>query len=183
MIERRDIPGFEGFYQADADGHIWSCARIVASARHKSGWKRVRERCLRGTFSQGYLIVQLYGAGKHKKAKIHHLVAQAFHGPRPASAECVRHLDDCRTNNRPTNLAYGTIAQNVSDSINNGTFTRGERNGAAKLLHIQVAAIKSRLRNGESTKALATEFGVAQSTICDIKAGRNWAHVDPAEAA
>jgi len=178
-VEWRDIPGFEGFYQAGEAGSIRSCERIVKSTRHRSGWKTVRARVLKPHDNgRGYLEVCLYDCEDNRiKAKVHHLVAVAFLGPWPDGAECVRHRDDVRKNNRYTNLVYGTLSQNVADSISLGRFTRGELNGVAKLVDSQVSHIKRRLLDGERTGILAREFGVAPSTICDIKAERNWAHI------
>lgn len=48
------------------------------------------------------------------RRSVHQLVAEAFHGPRPAGLD-TRHLDNDPTNNTPANLAYGTRSQNVLD--------------------------------------------------------------------
>lgn len=179
-MERRPIPGFEGYYEADSEGFIWSCARIVPSKRHKSGWKSVRERRLANVdYGKGYFGVHLQKPGRAWKAKVHHLVALAFYGPWPDGAECVRHLDDCRTNNRPENLAYGTIAQNVADSIRNGTFTRAEKNGGALLTNAQVIDIKGRILAGAKTGDLARDYRVSPQAISCLKSGRNWASIGP----
>jgi hypothetical protein len=44
--------------------------------------------------------------------KVHQLVCEAFHGPRPFSKAVVMHLDENSLNNRPENLAWGTQKQN-----------------------------------------------------------------------
>lgn len=51
---------------------------------------------------------------------VHQVVAEAFHGPRPAGLE-TRHLDGDLLNNRSENLAYGTHGDNVADSVLHGT--------------------------------------------------------------
>ena len=60
----------------------------------------------------GYLAVNVDG----RKRYVHHLVAEAFLGPRPDSAE-VRHYDNDSHNNCLGNLLYGTAVQNVADSV------------------------------------------------------------------
>lgn len=179
-MEWRDIPGFEGHYKISEYGDVMSCERVIESARHASGTKRLKSKVMKVQVYRGYRTICLRVGNKVTRAKIHHLVAAAFIGPWPEGAECVRHRDDVRLNNHYSNLVYGTIAQNVADSIRFGTFTRGERNGRAKLTNRQVAGIKRRLFQGARTRDLAEQYGVSQPAICDIKAERNWAHIEPA---
>jgi DNA invertase Pin-like site-specific DNA recombinase len=46
-----------------------------------------------------------------------------------------------------------------------------------KLDEAKVAAIRKRLAQGEQSRALAREFGVARHTIHDIKYRVTWKHV------
>ena len=62
--------------------------------------------------------MSLYG-GK-KSVAVHRLVALAFHGE-PEPGQLVRHLDGDQTNNVPSNLAWGTMAENQLDSVRHGT--------------------------------------------------------------
>jgi hypothetical protein len=57
---------------------------------------------------------------------------------------------------------------------------RGEKSTQAILTEKQVGAIKLCIARGERTGAIAVRFGVAPQTICGIKAGRNWSHVEVA---
>lgn len=52
---------------------------------------------------------------------MHTLVALAFLGPRPEGKPHIRHLDGNARNNHVSNLAYGTAAENVADSLQHGT--------------------------------------------------------------
>ncbi|WP_287257689.1 HNH endonuclease [Mesorhizobium sp.] len=112
------------------------------------------------------------------KRKVHQAVADAFLGPCPPKHE-VRHLDGNPANNCVSNLAYGTRAQNVADAIAHGTFTRGEKNGVAKLSDKQVASIKAMLEIGARGVDVAFAFGVSKQAISSIRAGHNWAHIQP----
>lgn len=51
---------------------------------------------------------------------VHHLVAEAFIGPRPAGLE-IRHLDGDSRNNAAANLRYGTHSENELDKVRHGT--------------------------------------------------------------
>lgn len=58
---------------------------------------------------------------------------------------------------------------------------RGEASANAILTEAQVAKIKRRALDGDRTSDLAREFGVAPQTVCNIKHGRKWKHVEPAD--
>ena len=44
--------------------------------------------------------------------KVHQLVCEAFHGPKPFDDALVLHLDEDPSNNRPENLRWGTHKEN-----------------------------------------------------------------------
>ena len=54
---------------------------------------------------------------------------------------------------------------------------RGERNHRAQLTNNQVAKIKEQIRQGYTTKEIATRLGCGKSIIGHIKAGRSWTHI------
>lgn len=99
------VLGYEREYAATADGRILN----LRSGRVLVGVP------LRG----GYLMVSLSRAGRRYSVLVHRLVAEAFHGPRPADAQ-IRHLNGDRRDNRPENLAYGSASQNMQDRIEHG---------------------------------------------------------------
>jgi hypothetical protein len=62
-----------------------------------------------------YFEVSLRIAERNRKArKVHHLVCEAFHGPRPPGLHAL-HNDDDEHNNRADNLRWGTYAENMAD--------------------------------------------------------------------
>jgi len=44
--------------------------------------------------------------------KVHQLVCEAFHGPKPSPTHIVLHLDEDPSNNKPENLRWGTRKEN-----------------------------------------------------------------------
>ena len=46
--------------------------------------------------------------------KVHRMVCEAFHGPAPFAGAVVIHLDEDATNNRPSNLRWGTQKENLN---------------------------------------------------------------------
>ena len=51
---------------------------------------------------------------KGKTYKVHQLVCEAFHGPRPSPKHVVMHLDDNPLNNRADNLKWATQKENLN---------------------------------------------------------------------
>ena len=53
-------------------------------------------------------------AAKQRPRKVHQLVCEAFHGPKPFPRAVVIHLDEDALNNRPENLKWGTQKENLN---------------------------------------------------------------------
>lgn len=49
-----------------------------------------------------------------KTYKVHRLVCEAFNGAQPFSDAVVMHMDENAANNRPSNLRWGTQAENLN---------------------------------------------------------------------
>ncbi len=100
-------------YEVSDDGRVRSLPR-----------ERVRGGILKPSRNvRGYWYVGLFRNGKCTRLRIHKLVAEAFIGPCPPGQE-VRHLNDIKDDNRPTNLAYGTRLENKADEKRNGVRRR-----------------------------------------------------------
>lgn len=162
----RDIPGYEGKYQASTYGRIRSLDRIITekSKLGKPFTRKLKGRILRGAGSKRdpHLYVVLgHGA---QGSPIHQLVAHTFLGPQPPNSD-VRHLDGNPLNNCIKNLAYGSRAENILDVLRIGRAWR-------KLTYSQVQEIYNRLSKGETGASLAREYGVSDTIICAIRKGR-----------
>jgi hypothetical protein len=108
------VVGWEGLYEVSDLGLIWSCKRRRGT---KGGLLKTPP-----VEGRGHLQVNLCRDGKPFHVFVHTLVAEAFHGPRPAAMEC-RHLDGNPANNAVGNLAWGTSSENNLDRVRHGTFT------------------------------------------------------------
>lgn len=120
-----------------------------------------------------YLYVALCNAGAQKGFTVHRLVLTAFVGPRPDGMQAC-HNNGVPSDNRLVNLRWDTSKRNHADQVLHGTQPIGTRNPQARLTEADVLEIRSRIKNGELLKSIATDFGVARSTISQIKLGRNW---------
>ena len=109
----KDIPGYEGRYQASVFGYIRSKNRIV-----KKGKKRV-DTSIKGVIiapyipEDGYLRVSLYKNGHKRNEKVHSLVARTFI-PNPENKKTVNHIDENKLNNTVENLEWMTNSENVN---------------------------------------------------------------------
>lgn len=61
------------------------------------------------------VMLRRWGGGpRQQPRKVHQLVCEAFHGPKPFDAAVVIHLDENALNNRPENLKWGTQKENLN---------------------------------------------------------------------
>lgn len=164
MVEYRPVPSYPR-YQAGADGSL-----IGPSGKILSG----------GLDTDGYRQVLIYRTGMSRVCrKIHGLICEAFHGPRPSPKHHAAHIDGDKLNNSASNLRWSTAKENIADKLTHGTVTRtlGEINGQAKLTAGQVSEIRSRYWCQQLTqRELAEEYGVKQPTISNIISRRTWSH-------
>lgn len=113
--EWRDIPRYEGRYQASNHGRVRSLDRMV---HYKNGVQRLHKgRVLRpGGNPSGHLMVNLI---PRKNEYIHRLVLEAFVGPCPEGMECC-HNDGDPSNNYLQNLRWDTPSANGFDHVKHG---------------------------------------------------------------
>ena len=85
----------------------------------------------------------------------------------------------------PQHLWLGTRGDNNRDRAAKGRSkvppSKGEKNSQARLSQAQVDCIREKLINNERLVDIADQFGVAASTIGNIKIGRRWKNASPAE--
>lgn len=112
------VPGYEGIYEISDQGRIRSLDRIV---QHKdlSSTRRKGKLLKPWSSMSGHLTVRLSKGGILESKSVHTLVLEAFVGKRPDGCEA-RHLNDQPTDNRLSNLKWGTRSENSLDRGRNG---------------------------------------------------------------
>jgi hypothetical protein len=175
----RPIPGWEGTYEVSNLGRV----RAVRF-RNKQSWRVLDEpRVLRDWPHDrtGHRRVSLCRDGTRRDRDIHQLVLLTFVGPCPPGHEGA-HLDGNPRNNRLSNLAWATHAENESHKRLHGTASVpppprccGERNGAAKLREEDIPAIRA---SAETSTVMARRYDVDHSLICRIRRREAWRHVE-----
>lgn len=93
----------------------------------------------------------------------------------PGSFAC-HHCDTPRCV-RPDHLYEGESRSNVEDAVKRGRHKRGAMDPKAKLTDDQVIEIRERANRGEKNRGIAAEFGIQESLVSMIAAGKRWAHV------
>jgi hypothetical protein len=156
------MPDFEGLYEVSSEGRVRNKRGLLLKPRMSN--------C-------GYARVALSKKRAYTHISIHRLVLLTFVGCPADNMEC-RHLDGNRTNNRLSNLQWGTKLENAQDRISHGMQVRGARVAIAKLNDRKVQIVKWILARGVmSQQKIADLFGVAQTKISAIHTGQTWKHV------
>lgn len=124
----KDISGFEGIYQISDAGNLRSLDRTVLNTR-SGGSYVVKGQVLKPRKDKdGYLMTDLWKAGKPLTVKVHRLVAAAF---TPGLAPEVDHINGQRDDNRSANLRWATPSQNKANS-----HTRKNKSGVVGVRYI-----------------------------------------------
>lgn len=163
----RRVVGFEDFYEVSNKGDVRSIARIGPGGRIMAS-KPIKP----GLSSYGYWQIGLRG----KTTRVHVVVAEAFHGPRPRGAVC-RHLNGDKLDNRAENLAWGSHADNEADKRAHGRDPSGGRNPKAKINDETARLILCYALGGERNKEISARLNVPYPTVRSITSRQKWSHI------
>ena len=151
------VVGYEGLYQVSDSGQLKTRDR-----RGEWVYKAL------STDKNGYKRVTLSKFGEKRNRLVHHLVLEAFVGPRPEGAEC-RHLHGDPGDNRLKNIAWGTSSENSFDVVRHGNHhaakkthckygheftpenTYKRKDGGRQCRECTIAASKARYRASKTT--------------------------------
>lgn len=128
--------------------------------------------------SKGYKrVVIVYKDNTKIYEAVHRLVAKTFI-PNPENKPQVNHIDGNKLNNNVSNLEWVTNAENAIHAIQvlKRKSLKGEE-GTSKLTTMQVMQLPELLKI-KKLGEIAKEFGVGKTTICEIKSGRSWRHLN-----
>ncbi len=160
----KDIPSYEGKYQASTLGRIKSLERTIHSSNQVSSFDiTIKARILQpGKRDKcGHLSVVLNNP--RKSFSVHQLVMLVFVGA-PPSGCCVLHNNGNPADNRLSNLRYDTQSENIIDVFRQGRAWK-------KLSAEDAEQIKFGLYCKFSCRELGEMYGVAHQTISKIKNG------------
>lgn len=169
-----DVIGYEGLYQIDDSGNIFTTRRQGTDGR------RIRS-CID---KSGYERVYLCKRGKHRTFLLHRLVAETFLD-NPENKPCVNHIDGNKQNNNVNNLEWVTYSENmkhaVRNNLNKTPGLKGELHPMHKLNKDQVIEIRKISASGMRNSEIARMFGVTKEQIGNIVSGKHWVNVGTPE--
>lgn len=188
---------FDGYYEVSNLGNV---------RRAKPGISTFVGRPVLGVCGpSGYFQVQLQARDKKRRAYVHHLIAEAFIGPRP-DGHVVNHIDSDRQNNALSNLEYVTSRRNAEHALQSRKrrkgptmpqvplkgrprgeahwssrmperVSRGERQGASKMTEAKVREMRAMRESGQTVDSVAKHFNISIAQASRIIRGLRWAHV------
>lgn len=163
----KDIPGYEGLYQASNHGRILALPRKV---KNRFSYK-ITEHCfLKPIDCRGYSQTRLYKNGKGKTFKFHKLIMMAFRGKSDLE---INHIDGNKKNNNLSNLEYCTRSQNIKHAFDNGLMNSptGSHHGRSIFTEKEVIEI---WHDNRPHSQIAKDFKCSRAAIWNIKNKKCW---------
>lgn len=161
-------------------GEVWRGESISRTTRTRAGKNQSFEsvsppkRLAPWMEKTGYLAVQYRLNGKRHRTHVHRLVALAF-VPGHFEGATVNHINGKKTDNRPENLEWVSLAQNTVHQWESGLVDlRGEANPNSKLTSRKVRILRRLMRLGASCNELAVLCDMSPSLMVLIRDGQRW---------
>lgn len=161
------VPGFTGYEISDL-GRVRSYRIPGVNPPAMCSTPRILDLSVG---SSGHVYVGLRRDGKTINGQLGNWILLTFVGTPAFGEECL-HADDDPSNNKLTNLRWGTRQENVRDRLRNG------RHNLAKLTVDDVRKIKELLKTDMYGKDIAKMFSVSPTTVSEIKLGKIWQFVE-----
>lgn len=168
------VIGYE-FYEVSDLGRVRSTTRVVT--RSDGAQRRYTGRLLSPGLRmmdrppRYQVTLNVNGVGRTKF--VHHLVLEAFVGPRPEGTECC-HGPGGSLDNRLVNLRWDTHASNMEDRERDGGTLRGAQHYATALTEDQAREALALRAAGWTQKQVAEKFSTTACVIRSIENGRTW---------
>lgn len=123
----KPVVGAEDLYEVSDQGRVRSIKRamLMRPCANRSGHTTIDIR--------------------RKRQYVHRMVLEAFVGPPPDGTKISRHLNGDPSDNRLTNLAWGTQAENVDDAYRYSAATMGRLLERMSAIETDIATIKAHL--------------------------------------
>lgn len=176
----KDIPSYEGYYQASDLGRIRSLTRIVISNNGQKN--KIEGQIIKPSIFRryGYQKYNLGKDGKQKTFSAHVLMGNTFLKRLDFPSLQLNHKDGIKTNNQLNNLELVTASQNQQHCVNIGLRVglAGERNPGRKFNESTVREIRRIKKEGQMTqKDIAKLFNMTKGNVSMIVNNKAWKSV------
>ncbi len=165
----KEIPGYEGFYEASTIGRIRSLNRVVR--QHNGNTQTKKGVILKSSIDRiGYENVALSRENKLKSFKVHRLVAMSFIDKVEGQNE-INHIDCNKLNNNVANLEWCNRLQNIKHAIKNNLikYHYGDSHHSNIVKSKDHSKINEMYYNeGKRVKDIANIYKCSQHTIYKI---------------
>lgn len=159
---RKSIVGYEGFYEADEDGLVYSLDRVTTG---KHGHQRILGKAIKAIdHCTGYSVVNLSIRGVVKTIRLHRIIAATFL-LNPEDKPYVNHINGSKRDNRVANLEWCTALENSAHAVLHRLLPFGERNTATKLTDQMIEDAFIRCMGGEMITLVAKDLDVGSYTL------------------
>jgi len=134
----KDIPEYEGLYQASSLGNIRSIDRIIYDKNLKRS-RNFKGKILKQNIrNDGYLFVNLSKNGINKVVKIHRIIAKTFI-KNSNNYKCINHINGNKQDNNINNLEWCTYSHNIKEAYKLGLkkpiSIKGGKNKCSKIVN------------------------------------------------
>ena len=162
----KDIPNYEGIYQASNLGKIKSLERIDALGH------RLKEKILKpGITHKGYYRVALCKNSIRKFFYVHRLVWEAFNGTIPEGLQ-VNHISERKSENRLSNLNLMTPKENSNWGTRIERQVKKRINGKCSKTVLQFTLDNILVKEFPSIRQAERETGFSHQNIVNCCKGR-----------
>lgn len=170
----KDIPGYEGLYQASNLGMVRSLDRMVNG--RKGFYRIIKGKILTPSINSfGYKRVRLYNNRISNMKFVHVLVWEAFNGPKPEGMQ-VNHINEVKTDNRLENLNLMSPKENTNWGTGILRRSKKQKNGKKAKPVIQYDLEGNFIKEWPSAREVKRVLG--HSHIAEMASGKEIKHPD-----
>lgn len=145
------VPSWEGLYEVSDQGEVRSLPRTAPGSF--AGVRRLPGKVLRPVKDPSeHVAVTLTEGDRRERHSVHRLVMRTFVGPCPEGME-VLHNNGDPTDNRLSNLRYGTRSDNLYDAVKHGDHWQAKKVTCPRGHALSGANVPKRARKSRECKA------------------------------
>lgn len=170
---RKDIPGYEGLYQADSEGFIIKISRPQKDKRYGEYTKEVvlkPYKIKNKKKEPSYNVIALSKEGTKKAFLVHRLIYLTFKGPIPENY-VIDHLNGNKEDNRLDNLEACTYSENTLRAFEKGLMAKEFDRSFCKVSKEDLDLLVICLKRGVSKSLSEKIANVPKKTTISIEKG------------